>query len=148
MSSVYQYTWRYCWAALRVGLAGRRVRILGSVLTSESVPKQASESVSRVYKHWCRVAFFKCTRDQCLYTREMDSDVCFRAPSDFKTDPKILTRLIANPTLRAARHGACRCNHTHRHALMHNCSYYEFGSLTSTFGVQLLLLFLVSIPFS
>ena len=35
---------------LRVGLAGSRVRSLGSVLNSESVPKQASESVSRVFK--------------------------------------------------------------------------------------------------
>ncbi len=34
-----------------------KVRMLGSVLKSESVPKQALESVSRVHKHRLRVAF-------------------------------------------------------------------------------------------
>ena len=47
-------------AALRVGFAVSRVRMLGSVLKSESAPKQALESVSRVHKHRFRVAFSKC----------------------------------------------------------------------------------------
>ena len=44
-------------AAPRVGFAVSRVRMLGSVLKSESAPKQALESVSRVHKHRFRVAF-------------------------------------------------------------------------------------------
>ena len=47
-------------AALRVGFAVSRVRILGSVLKAESAPEQALESVSRVHKHRFRAAFSKC----------------------------------------------------------------------------------------
>jgi hypothetical protein len=71
-------------AALRVGLAGSRVRISGSVLKSESAPTHAM-------------------RTRCLHTRETDSDVCFGALSAFKTKPQILSRLPADPALRAAR---------------------------------------------
>ena len=49
-----------CRAALRVGFAVSRVRILESVLKSESAPKQALESVSRVHKHWFHDVFSKC----------------------------------------------------------------------------------------
>ncbi len=46
-------------AALRVGFAVSRVRILGSVLKSECAPKEALKSVSQVYKHLFRAAFSK-----------------------------------------------------------------------------------------
>jgi hypothetical protein len=72
-------------AALRAGSAGSRERIWGLVLNAESAPKHTSESVSRVCKHRVRIA-------------------CVGALSDFKTEPEILTRLPANPTLRAARY--------------------------------------------
>ena len=91
-------------AAIKVGFAVSRVRILGSVLKSESAPKQALESVFRVYKHRFREAFSKCfAKAVLIHARETDSEACSGAFFDYKTDPEILTRLTANPTLRAAR---------------------------------------------
>jgi hypothetical protein len=47
-------------AVLRVKLAECRVRICGSVLKSVCIPKQDSESISRVCTQRFRVAFSKC----------------------------------------------------------------------------------------
>ena len=46
-------------------------------------------------------AFSKCCAMQCQTSQETVSKICFGALSDFKTDPEILTRLPANPTIRA-----------------------------------------------
>jgi hypothetical protein len=89
-------------AALRIGVAVGRVRILGSVLKSESGLHRALESVSRGAWH-CTAQHFQNAVQRNAKLPGRDSKTCFKALSDFRTDPEILTRLIANPTLRSAR---------------------------------------------
>ncbi len=82
-------------------LAGGRVRIWESV---ESAPEEALESVSRVFEHRFRVACSKYHAQPVLvHTRANDSEPCIGTLVDFRTEPKDLTRLPANPTLRAAQ---------------------------------------------
>ena len=78
-------------ATLRVGLSGIRVRVLGKL--PRNIPQDRSpESLSSGFG-W---HFENALRNRFVYTRETDSEACFGALSDFKTDPNILIRLVAD----------------------------------------------------
>jgi hypothetical protein len=89
-------------AALRAGVAVGRVGILGSVLKSERGLHQTLETVSRRAWH-CVAPHFQNAAQRNAKLPGKDSKACFKALSDFRTDPEIPTRLTANPTLRSAR---------------------------------------------
>ena len=89
-------------AALRVGLARSRVRILGSVLKSESAPKQALESVSRgswhcVAKHFENAPQRNAQLPGRPMIRPVSEHFMISRPSPKPEPDFLLTRLLGLP---------------------------------------------------